>query len=264
MAARPPDRPRRRTRRRRLRQILNRSAQRALLRRMVGPPQIAGYRRAERLPGGQQPLAYGSVVGGERITQASGELGVVAYEIGGAPCPQVEQDGRGDRHAGDPARIPGQALAAAVLVHVEGDRAVFDLLRAVPAQQVEHDLVGVGEIQTLGRQDPVAKDRRELLDRRDHRQPEAQPLLGRYRRAQGRLLAQQFLEEEVDVLREVRGVEPLRRQMIEDVRVLHAVRRLLAHEPLDVPEEFGVVVDERECLLEDLHEPPLPRGQQQM
>ena len=56
----------------------------------------------------------------------------------------------------------------------------------------------------------------------------------------GGLLAEQLLEEPVDVPGVVLGVEPLRGQVVQYVRVLDAVRGLLAHEPLDVLAQLGV------------------------
>lgn len=134
---------------------------------------------------------------------------------------------------------------------------------SAPCRRNRSSMTSSDPARSLGGQHPVAEHCRELLDRGDHRQPEAQPLPGWNRRPQGRCLTEQLLEEEIDVPREVRGVEPLRREMVQHIRVLHAGRRLLPHEALDLLEEFGVP-DQRQPLLEDLHEPPLPRRQRQM
>ncbi|GAB7032191.1 hypothetical protein JCM4914_36520 [Streptomyces platensis subsp. malvinus] len=76
-------------------------------------------------------------------------------------------------------------------------------------------------------------------------------------------VAQQTLEEEVDVPGVGAGLQALVGEMVEDVGVLDAMDGLLAHEDLDVLAQL-IVPDQREPLLEDLDEPPLPGRQQQV
>lgn len=59
------------------------------------------------------------------------------------------------------------------------------------------------------------------------------------------------------------GVQALMGQVIEHIGVLDAVGGFLAHEALDVLEE-ALVPDQRQGLFEDLDEPSLARGEQQM
>ncbi len=230
---------------------------------MVRPAEVAGYGRGELTPRGQQALGHRPVVRAERIAQPAAQFRVVAYEVRGPPHPQPRQNGRDHGHPLDPARVAGQPGSPAVLVHVEGDGAVLHLLRAVPAQQIQHDLVRPGPVEPLGAQHPVPQDRRELLDRGDQSEPEAQPLQRRHGQTERRSLPEQLLEEEVHVPRVRVRRQSLCGEVVQYGGVLHAVRGLLAHEPADVAAQLGVG-DQGQAFLEDLYEPALPGGQQQV
>lgn len=184
--------------------------------------------------------------------------GVVLHEEARPALPQEHQRRERER----PGPHPAPVSAVDVLEQLEGDRAVLDLLRSVPAQQVQHRGVRALAVQLVRVEHPVAEERRVVLDRGDERDPLHQPPLARPPRRQ-RPVTEQLLEEPVD-LSGVRGrVEPLLLEVRQHLVVSLRVHGLLADEPDHVLAE-PVVADVRQDLLVDVHEPPLSGGQQEM
>lgn len=139
---------------------------------------------------------------------------------------------------------------------------MFDLLGAVPAQQVQHGGVGAPSVELVRVQHPVAEEGRVVLDRRDQRDPLHEPPPARPARRQGPV-AQQLLEQPVHLRRVGGRVQAQPLQVGQHVVVGGCVHGLLPDEADDVRAQL-LVLDVRQHLLVDVDEPALARGEQQV
>ena len=105
---------------------------------------------------------------------------------------------------------------------------MFDLLRPVPAQQVQHGGVGTDLVQLLGVQDPLAQDRGVVLDPGDEGQSGAQP--GELAGTGQVTVAQDHAEQPGDLFDVGARVETVGVHVVEHARVGLGVYGLLSDE----------------------------------
>ena len=195
---------------------------------------------------------------------ARGDGGVLAHEVPGTGDPGAPHADGDHEHGGGPAQVAATGGA----VGVEGDRAMLDLLGAVPPQQRHHLGIGAGAVEAAGDDDPPAQHRGEVLDGGDRgelRQQVATVGPGPDRRRQPRPHGPGpgDVEAPLDEPGEPGGIDALGGQVVEHHIVGPGVGGLLADEGLHIAGQT-LLVDERQRPLVDLHEPTLAGRQQEV
>ena len=145
---------------------------------------------------------------------------------------------------------------------VERDRPVFDLLRAVPAEQIEHRGVRVDLVQVPVAENPVPHVRGEVLEGRYEGEPLEEVRVCGGRR-QFRPVSEHPSEDPFGLQGVRSRVKTLGEQVLQDLLVRLGVHRFLADEAAYVLPQ-PVVGDQWQCLLEGAHEPAFEFGEHEV